>query len=70
MKIICAIFLIALSLHTLGVQGENLVTQFDAMSKRFKTKFEEIVGGERKKMKAELDAYNLEKERMKGYCEQ
>ena len=51
------------------MEGENLVTKVDALSKRFDELFDdfkEIVKDERTKMKAEVDAYNLEKERMKA----
>ena len=48
------------------MEGEDLMTKFDAMTKRFKKEFEEIIEGERTKMKAEVDAYNVEKERMKA----
>ena len=51
------------------MEGENLVTKVDAVSKRFDelfVDFKEIVKDERTKMKAEVAAYNLEKERMKA----
>ena len=52
------------------MEGENLVTKVDAaVSKRVDElfdEFKEIVIHERTNMKAELDAYNLEKERMKA----
>ena len=48
------------------MEGQDPLTKFDAMIKHFKTELEKIVEVERAKMKAEVDAYNLEKERMKA----
>ena len=45
---------------------EDLLTKFDEMVKRFRSEFNDIIEGERAKMKAELDAYNAEKQRMKA----
>ncbi|CAB3980898.1 Chaperone dnaK2 [Paramuricea clavata] len=48
------------------MSGENLLTKFDDLVKRFRNEFNDIIEGERAKMKAELDAYNAEKQRMKA----
>ena len=48
------------------MEGEDLLTKFDAMTKNFKTEFEKIIEDERAKIKAEVEAYSLEKERMKA----
>ena len=48
------------------MSGEDLLTKFDALVKRFRNEFNDIIEGERAKMKAELDAYNAEKQRMKA----
>ena len=48
------------------MSGKNLLTKFDALVKRFRNEFNDIIEGERAKMKAELDAYNAEKQRMKA----
>ena len=48
------------------MSGENLLTKFDDLVKRFRNEFNDIIEGERAKMKAELDAYNAEKEKMKA----
>ena len=47
------------------MSGEDLLTKFDDLVKRFRNEFNDIIEGERAKMKAELDAYNAEKQRMK-----
>jgi hypothetical protein len=44
----------------------DLLSKFDDLVKRFKEQFDEIVEGERAKMKAEIEAYNAEKQRMKA----
>ena len=46
--------------------GEDLLTKFDDLVKRFRSEFNDIIEGERAKMKAELDAYNAEKQKMKA----
>jgi hypothetical protein len=48
------------------MSGEDLLTKFDDLVKRFRNEFKDIIEGERAKMKAELDAYNAEKQRMKA----
>ncbi|CAB4017447.1 Chaperone dnaK2 [Paramuricea clavata] len=48
------------------MSGENLLTKFDDLVKRFRNEFNDIIEGERAKMKAELDAYNAEKQKMKA----
>ena len=48
------------------MSGEDLLTKFDALVKRFRSEFNDIIEGERAKMKAELDAYNAEKQKMKA----
>ena len=48
------------------MSGEDLLTKFDDLVKRFRNEFNDIIEGERAKMKAELDAYNAEKQRMKA----
>ena len=48
------------------MSGEDLLTKFDALVKRFRNEFNDIIEGERAKMKAKLDAYNAEKQRMKA----
>ena len=44
----------------------DLLAKFDDLVKRFRNEFNDIIEGERAKMKAELDAYNAEKQRMKA----
>ena len=44
-----------------SINGENLLTRFDEMVKRFRQEFSEIVESERAKIKAEIEAYNVEK---------
>ena len=44
----------------------DLLSKFDDLVKRFKEQFKEIVEGERAKMKAEIEAYQAEKQRMKA----
>ncbi|CAB4042100.1 Chaperone dnaK2 [Paramuricea clavata] len=46
---------------------DDLLTKFDEMVKRFKQEFNEIIEGERAKMKAEVEAYNAEKQKMKPF---
>jgi hypothetical protein len=48
------------------MSGEDLLAKFDDLVKRFRNEFNDIIEGERAKMKAELDAYNAEKQRMKA----
>ena len=48
------------------MSGEDLLTKFDDLVKRCRNEFNDIIEGERAKMKAELDAYNAEKQRMKA----
>ena len=48
------------------MSGEDLLTKFDDLVKRFRNEFNDIIEGERAKMKAELAAYNAEKQRMKA----
>ena len=44
--------------------GSELLAKFDEMVARFKKEFNDIIEKEREKMKAEVEAYNAEKERM------
>ena len=44
----------------------DLLSKFDDLVKRFKEQFKEIVEDERAKMKAEIEAYQAEKQRMKA----
>ena len=44
----------------------DLLTKFDDLVKRFTQEFTEIIKGERVKLKAELDEYNAEKQKMKA----
>ncbi len=44
----------------------DLLTKFDDLVKRFKAEFNEVIEGERAKLKAEAEAFNQEKEKMKG----
>ena len=44
----------------------DLISKFDALVKRFKEELKEIVEGERDKMKAGVEAYQAEKQRMKA----
>jgi hypothetical protein len=46
---------------------DDLLTKFDEMVKRFREEFNEIIEGERAKMKAEVEAYNAEKQKMKPF---
>jgi hypothetical protein len=48
------------------MSSEDLLAKFDEMVKRFKQEFNEIIEGERAKMKAEVEAYKAEKLRMKA----
>ena len=43
-----------------------LLEKFDDLAKRFKAEFEEIIEGERAKLKAEMEAFEAEKEMMKS----
>ncbi len=45
----------------------DLLTKFDDQVKRFKDEFNEIVEGERAKLKAEVEAFNEEKQKMKAF---
>ena len=44
----------------------DLLTKFDDLVKRFTQEFTEIINGERAKLKAKLDEYNAEKQKMKA----
>ncbi len=46
--------------------SSDLLTKFDDLVKRFKAEFNEVIEGERAKLKAEVEAFNEEKEKMKG----
>jgi hypothetical protein len=48
------------------MSSEDLLAKFDEMVKRFKQEFNEIIEGERSKMRAEVEAYKAEKLRMKA----
>ena len=48
------------------MNGESLLTRFDEMVKRFRQEFSEIVQSERAKIKAEVEAYNAEKQRIEA----
>ena len=48
------------------MNGENLLTRFDEMVKRFRQEFSEIVESERAKIKAEVEAYNAEKQKIEA----
>ena len=43
------------------MSSEDLLAKFDEMVKRFKQEFNEIIEGERAKMKAEVEAYTKQK---------
>ena len=49
-----------------NMDGENLLTRFDEMVKKFRHEFSEIVESERAKIKAEIEAYKAEKERIEA----
>ncbi|CAB4045756.1 SH3KBP1-binding 1 [Paramuricea clavata] len=49
------------------MSSTNLLAKFDELVKRFKEEFNEIIQGERAKLKAEVEQYNAEKERMKPF---
>ena len=49
------------------MSSEDLLAKFDELVKRFKEEFNEIIQGEREKMKAEVEQYNAEKQRMKPF---
>ena len=44
---------------------DGLVTRFDVLVNRFKREFSKIIEEDRKEMKAEVEAFNAEKQRMK-----
>ena len=48
------------------ISCSDLLTKFDDLVKRFTHEFKEIIKGERAKLKAELDEYNAEKQKMKA----
>ena len=48
------------------MSSEDLLAKFDEMVKRFKHEFNEIIEGERAKMRAEVEAYKAKKLRMKA----
>ena len=48
------------------MSSEDLLAKFDEMVKRFKQEFNEIIEGQRAKMRAEVEAYKEEKLRMKA----
>jgi hypothetical protein len=48
------------------MSSEDLLAKFDEMVKRFKQEFNEIIEGERAKMRAEVEAYKAEKLRMEA----
>ena len=45
----------------------DLLNKFDDLVKRFKDEFNEIIEGERAKLKAEVEAFNEEKQKMKAF---
>ena len=47
------------------MSSTDLLSKFDDLVKRFREEFKEMVEGERAKMKAEIEAYQAEKQRMK-----
>ena len=48
------------------MNGESLLTRFDEIVKRFRQEFSEIVESERAKIKAEVEAYNAEKQKIEA----
>ena len=48
------------------MSSSDLLTKFDDLVKRFKAEFNEVIEGERAKLRAEVEAFNQEKEKMKG----
>ncbi len=48
------------------MSSSDLLTKFDDLVKRFKAEFNEVIEGERAKLRAEVEAFNEEKEKMKG----
>ena len=48
------------------MSGQNLLQKFDELVKNFKKQFDEIIEGERATIKAEVEAYEAEKLRMKA----
>ncbi len=46
----------------------DLLNKFDDLVKRFKDEFNEIIEGERAKLKAEVEAFNEEKQKMKAFA--
>ena len=49
------------------MSSADLLAKFDELVKRFKEEFNEIIQGERAKLKAEVEQYNAEKQRMKPF---
>jgi hypothetical protein len=49
------------------MSSEDILAKFDELVKRFKEELNEIIQGERAKMKAEVEQYNAEKQRMKPF---
>jgi hypothetical protein len=49
------------------MSSEDLLAKFDELVKRFKEEFNTIIQGKRAKMKAEVEQYNAEKQRMKPF---
>ncbi len=45
----------------------DLLTKFDDLVKRFKEQFSEVIEGERAKLKAEVEAFSEEKQKMKAF---
>ena len=48
------------------MNGESLLTRFDEMVKKFRQEFSDIVESERAKIKAEVEAYNAEKQKIEA----
>ena len=48
------------------MNGESLLIRFDEMVKRFRQEFSDIVESERAKIKAEVESYNAEKEKIEA----
>ena len=49
------------------MSSEDILAKFDELVKRFKEELNEIIQGERAKVKAEVEQYNAEKQRMKPF---
>ena len=49
-----------------NMSSQNLLQKFDELVKNFKKQFDEIIEGERAIIKAEVEAYEAEKVRMKA----